>query len=87
VSDIPDDIKIGDRFEWQPYGTKGWPRAYEKIRVTRIIVEGKDVERVHPTLNSSPDSLIWSVNEDKKNSLECWNTLSHFWNMTKRLPS
>lgn len=33
-------IRIGDQFEWCPYGHRGWPRSYAHVEVTKIGDDG-----------------------------------------------
>lgn len=88
-------VNVGDVYEWQPYGTDGWPRAHEVVTVVRITYPDPDspdgLFDVQSTDELCDDDdaeqiLIWSRGQIKRaNRGICWNELPHFLAMTRRM--
>lgn len=98
---IEGEIKVGDVFDWQPYGTEGWPRAYARVRVTRITYPDPDAHGGVDLLDSTADlcadddqseARVYSLDvtdshrHRRQVREECWNELPHFRDMCSRLP-
>ena len=86
-----DSINVGDVFDWQPYGTEGWPRASEyAVVVCRITYPDENAESGLDELRSTGDLCvdddpsevkIWTL---KLDGSVHWNELPHFRDMARR---
>ena len=66
-------IKVGQRFEWCPYGSDGWPHAWQAIEVTRI--KYGDDDGFTETDQAGEEALIES--RGRRGQL-AWNEESRF---------
>jgi hypothetical protein len=71
------EIKVGQEFEWEPYGSSGWPHAYAHIRVTKIVSYGEEMPFTEPD-DDKPEAEAWIETEVIGSGKKHWNELSRF---------
>lgn len=71
-------IGIGSRFEWNPYGTEGWPHGHCHIEVTQIRQHSSECERLI-------ESRIMSGQRLSVPASHAWNDEEHFREHVKPL--
>jgi hypothetical protein len=50
-------IRLGDVFEWCPYGTDGWPHAWARVKVVGLRSRGQDMP-VLDAKNDDPEAEV-----------------------------
>jgi hypothetical protein len=79
------EIKIGDQFEWCPYGDPGWPHAWALVKVTGILSHGEDMPFTDSE-DDQPEAAAIIECEDQKGK-RYWNDLSRFREACKKVSS
>lgn len=70
------EIRVGDRFEWCPYGTDGWPHAYAVVKVIKIVSYGESMPFTEDD-DDRPEAEAKIYTEDGQGRTH-WNDLSRF---------
>ncbi len=86
-------IKRGDVFDWQPYGTPGWPHATALgITVVRLTYPDENsptgIDEMESTADLCVDDDPSEVRVYTKDRAGCvaWNSLDHFLEMVEKKP-
>lgn len=74
---VEGEIRPGQRFEWCACGTEGWPHAYARIELVKIISYGEEMPFTEAD-DDKPEAESWVLCKDLKDGSTHWNELTRF---------